>query len=256
MTEYTVVIPARHASTRLPGKVLEPIAGRPMVEWVWERACASNATRVVIATDDKRVAAVAGGFGAQVVMTRADHVSGTTRVAEVIDTLDIDPAQIVVNVQADEPFIAPALIDQVALALHERPDVPMATLAQRITTLHELNDPAAVKVVTDRDGFALYFSRATIPWPRGGVPDVELLAEDSPWRRHVGIYAYRAGFVGLYAGWPRCPLEVLESLEQLRVLWQGGRVHVSEVAVPAPQGVDTPEDLARVRGLAERQGLR
>lgn len=253
---FTVVIPARYASTRLPGKVLASIDGRPMVEWVWERAMASGAQQVVVATDDQRVEAVARGFGAQVVLTRADHVSGTSRIAEVVVDLDLPPPQVVVNVQADEPFIAPELISQVARALEDRPDVPMATLAQRITSLHELTDPSAVKVVTDEDGFALYFSRAMIPWPRGGVPDVELLARSSPWRRHVGIYAYRAGFVELYASWPVCELERLESLEQLRVLWQGGRIHVSEVARPAPQGVDTPEDLERVRAIAKRHRLR
>jgi 3-deoxy-manno-octulosonate cytidylyltransferase (CMP-KDO synthetase) len=255
MAAFTVVIPARYGSTRLPGKVLAMIGGRSMLEWVWQRARASGAREVLIATDDERVASVAESYGAGVVRTRADHVSGTLRIAEVAEQLDWPARRVVVNVQADEPFLDPALIDQVAGALAQRPKVEIATLAQRITTLHDLNDVSAVKVVTDREGLALYFSRAMIPWPRDGVPDVLLLAEDPPWRRHVGVYAYRASFLREYARWKPAPIEALEGLEQLRALWHGARIHVGDVAVPVPGGVDTPEDLARVRALAERGGL-
>jgi 3-deoxy-manno-octulosonate cytidylyltransferase (CMP-KDO synthetase) len=255
MARFTVVIPARYGSTRLPGKVLAPIGGRSMLEWVWQRARASAAQDVLIATDDERVASVAESFGAGVVRTRDDHASGTLRIAEVAERLEWPASRIVVNVQADEPFLDPALIDQVGAALAKRAQVQIATLAQRITTLHDLNDVSAVKVVTDREGHALYFSRAMIPWPRNGVPDVLLLAEDPPWRRHIGVYAYRAGFLREYARWKPAPLEELEGLEQLRALWHGARIHVSDVANAVPGGVDTPEDLERARALAERGGV-
>jgi len=240
-----IIIPARYASTRLPGKPLLDIAGQPMIVRVVECARASGAQRVVVATDDARIRDAVIASGAEVVMTRADHPSGTDRLAEAIALLDLDDDAIVVNLQGDEPLMPPRLIREVADLLAARPAAVMATACHAITRREDFLNPNVVKVTTDREGHALYFSRAPIPWPR------ELMAGKSsaPIKafRHIGLYAYRAGFVARYAAWPACPLETTESLEQLRVLWQGEKIAVVEAEDAPLAGVDTPEDLERVR---------
>ena len=242
-----IIIPARYASTRLPGKPLLDIAGQPMIVRVLERARASGAQRVVVATDDERIRDVVTAFGAEVVMTRADHLSGTDRLAEAIMLLGLDEDEIVVNLQGDEPLMPPLLVRQVAALLAARPAAVMATACHAITCREDFLNPNAVKVVTDREGHALYFSRAPIPWPR----DIMSGASTAPIKafRHIGLYAYRAGFVARYAAWPACPLETSESLEQLRVLWQGEKIAVVEAEEAPAAGVDTPEDLERVRNF-------
>jgi 3-deoxy-manno-octulosonate cytidylyltransferase (CMP-KDO synthetase) len=240
-----IIIPARFASTRLPGKPLLDIAGQPMIVRVLECARASGAQRVVVATDDERIRDAVAACGAEVVMTRADHPSGTDRLAETIALLDLDDAEIVVNLQGDEPLMPPRLIRQVADLLAAHPAAVMATACHAITQREDLLNPNAVKVVTDREGYALYFSRAPIPWPR----DIMCGQSSAPIKafRHIGLYAYRAGFVARYAAWPACPLESTESLEQLRVLWQGEKIAVVEAEEAPAAGVDTSEDLERVR---------
>lgn len=240
-----VIIPARYASTRLPGKPLLDLGGRPMIVRVVEAARRSGAERVVVATDDARIRDAVNAFGAEAVMTRADHASGTDRLAEAIAALGLDDNEIVVNLQGDEPLMDPALVWQVAEALAVRPEADMATACHAITNREEFLNQNVVKVVTDHQGYALYFSRAPIPWPREVMLGKSTAAIKA--FRHIGLYAYRAGFVARYAAWPACPLEGTESLEQLRVLWQGGKIAVVEADRAPPGGVDTPEDLERVR---------
>lgn len=251
MTAFRVVIPARYASQRLPGKPLLDIAGKPMIQHVYERACESGAEEVVIATDDVRIHEVADAFAAQVCMTSHEHTSGTDRIAEVVRILDWPDETVVVNLQGDEPLMPPSLLSQVADALVSHSESEMATLAVPLSDLEQLFDPNTVKVVADRNGYALYFSRATIPWKRD-VFDDRVRARMS-WledvHRHLGIYAYRAGFLSGYADLPVSPIERMESLEQLRVLWNGGRIAVDIAADAPPAGVDTAEDLARVASV-------
>ncbi len=245
---YTIVIPARHGSTRLPGKPLLEIAGKTMVHRVWEQARLSSASEVVIATDDERILHVAREFGANVCMTSEDHPSGTDRLQEVASHFGWDDEQIVVNVQGDEPLIPPAVIDQVALNLggHERAGI--ATLCEQITDIEELLNPNAVKVVFGADGLALYFSRATIPWPREQFSDGgQLMPEQGSWYRHIGVYAYRTAFLHQYVSWQPAPPEQLEQLEQLRALYNGVGIHVAEACETVPAGVDTAADLEAVR---------
>lgn len=245
---FTVIIPARYAATRLPGKPLADLGGRPLLHWVHERALASGAQRVVVATDDARIEAAARVFGAEVVMTSPAHRSGTDRIADVARQLGLPDDALVVNVQGDEPLMPPPLIRQVASNLAAHPAADMATLSQRILTLSDLASPHVVKVVSDREGYALYFSRALIPQPRDGMPQAEHLADASPgWQRHIGIYAYRVGFLRAFVHWPPSGLETTEMLEQLRALSNGASIHVAQACAPAPVGVDTPEDLARLR---------
>ncbi|PRA44601.1 MULTISPECIES: 3-deoxy-manno-octulosonate cytidylyltransferase [Pseudomonas] len=251
-TPFTVVIPSRFASTRLPGKPLQMIAGKPMVQHVWEQARKSSAERVVIATDDARIVAACEAFGAEVVMTRVEHNSGTDRLAEVSTQLGLAPDAIVVNVQGDEPLIPPSVIDQVAANLAAHAEAGMATLAEPIEDLETLFNPNVVKVVSDLNGLALTFSRATLPWARDQfAKSREQLPEGVPYRRHIGIYAYRAGFLHDFVSWGPCWLEDTECLEQLRALWHGVRIHVADALIAPPPGVDTPEDLERVRRLLE-----
>lgn len=248
---FHVIIPARHASTRLPGKPLLPIAGKPMIQHVWQQACRSHAQSVTVATDDQRIAAVCRDFGAEVVMTRADHPSGTDRLQEVAVQLGLKDDDAVVNVQGDEPLLPPALIDQVADNLRRFEAASIATLAEPFSDSATLFNPNAVKVVCDHQGYALYFSRAPMPWCRDdfatGRP--ELLPALCSFRRHIGLYAYKVGFLHEYVSWPAAPLEQAESLEQLRALWFGKRIHVADACVPPQPGVDTAEDLERVRQL-------
>ena len=250
---FTVVIPARYASTRFPGKPLADLAGKPMLEHVYLRACESEASRVVVATDDERIANVARGFGAEVVMTSADHPSGTDRLQEVASTLGFYADEIVVNVQGDEPLIPAKIINQVAHNLAARPEAAISTLAEPIDSVEGLLNPNVVKVVTDREGMALYFSRAAIAWPRDAMMKAEGQLSELPdsfnWRRHIGMYAYRVRFLNDYVSWQPAPIETCESLEQLRALWNGARIHVDNALIAPPTGVDTPEDLQRLRAL-------
>lgn len=253
MTPFRVVIPARYASTRLPGKPLADICGKPMVVRVLERASASGAQSVCVATDHQAVFDAVRDAGGEVLMTRPDHVSGTDRLAEVVDTLGWQDDEIVVNVQGDEPLIDPELIALVARVLADSPDAAVATAAHPITDAATMFDPNAVKVVCDARGHALYFSRAPIPWARDAFASgCEPLPEGLPVLRHVGLYAYRVAFLRRYSGLAPSPLEQWEALEQLRVLWHGERIAVASIAAAPPVGVDTPEDLARVQRVFDR----
>lgn len=252
MDGWKVVIPARYASTRLPGKPLRLLAGRPMIEHVHQRALASGA-EVVIATDDVRIETACRAFGADVCMTSPDHASGTARIAEVADRRGWDDDTIVVNLQGDEPLVPPALLCAVAADLAAHAEADLATLAEPITDPAELFNANTVKLVTDRDGYALYFSRAPIPWDRATF-DTPATARYSVHRRHLGIYAYRAAFVRRFAAMAPSPLETIESLEQLRVLWHGGRIHVTDATEPTGPGVDTEADLVRVEALLTGAG--
>ncbi|WP_444984709.1 3-deoxy-manno-octulosonate cytidylyltransferase [Halomonas mongoliensis] len=249
--DFIVVIPARFASSRLPGKPLAEIAGRPMVAHVWQRACESRAARVVVATDDARIEAAMVAEGAEVVMTRADHPSGTDRLAEVAERLGLAADAVLVNVQGDEPLIPATLIDQVADRLFDDPEASIATLAEPISDVESLFNPNVVKVVRALSGRALYFSRAPIPWDRDAFAARPELLETDAWLRHIGLYAYRAGFLAEYRDWVPSPLERLEHLEQLRALHHGHAIQVALAREPHPAGVDTAEDLARVRGLLD-----
>lgn len=251
---FRIAIPARYASTRLPGKPLRLLAGRPLIEHVYRRAVASGALEVVIATDDPRIQAVAEGFGAVVCMTSPEHPSGTDRLAEVVTRLGWPDEAIVVNLQGDEPRMPPALIRQVALGLEAHPDAGIATACTRIREPAEVFDPNVVKVVRDVRDYALYFSRAPIPWHRAafgvGGGGAELPA-DAGYFRHVGLYAYRVAVLRRYPELAPAPAEQAEALEQLRALWHGIRIHVAEATEAPPPGVDTEADL--VRAAAEFQ---
>ena len=247
---FIVLIPARYASTRLPGKPLSDIVGKPMVVRVAERARASGAERVVIATDDERIRAAALEHGIDAVLTRSDHATGTDRLAEAAAELKLEEGAIVVNVQGDEPLLEPALIREVAQELRAHADASIATACHPIDDPQEAFNPNVVKVVLDRAGYALYFSRATIPWARDAFAAArDKLPLDLPLYRHYGLYAYRVGFLRHYPSLAPAPIERFEALEQLRALWYGYRIAVKiTTGTPAP-GVDTEEDLARVRAL-------
>lgn len=253
---FKVVIPARYASTRLPAKPLLDIGGRPMIQWVIDAAVRSRADEVLVATDDARIAEAAIDSRQPqrsiAVMTRADHQSGTDRIAEVAALRGWDPRTIVVNVQGDEPQLPPLLIDQVAALLERHVDADIATLSTPIASLHEFLDPNIVKVVTAREGQALYFSRAPIPWHRDGAPQgfasqTSILGA----QRHLGLYAYRVAALQRLTGIAPSDLEVIEKLEQLRALQSGMRIMVGVAAALPGIGVDTEQDLARVRAGAQ-----
>lgn len=246
---FKVVIPARYASSRLPGKPLRLLAGKPMLQHVFGRACESGADEIVIATDDARIAEAGRGFHARVCMTSPEHGSGTERLAEVVERQGWDDATIVVNLQGDEPLMPAVLIDQVAadLAAHER--AAITTLAYPLESTVNETDPHVVKVVLDREGYALYFSRAPIPWHRDPAETGSGMQGINPVLHHVGLYAYRARFLRHFSELEPAPLEVFEKLEQLRALWHGLRIHVGiTTEVPGP-GVDTEADLGVVEGL-------
>lgn len=248
---FRVYIPARHASTRLPGKPLLDIAGKPLIRHVWERAVESGAESVVIATDDERIRDCATAFGATVCMTSSEHRSGTDRLAEAVASMGEPPERIVVNLQGDEPSMPGRLIARVAALLAAEEHCHMATLSVPITDLHELLDPNVAKVVVGARGEALYFSRAPIPFRRdaAGLP-----VQGGPFLRHVGLYAYRAGFLRHFSQLPRCAIEQLECLEQLRALYHGHRIQVAIADGPVEKGVDTEIDLAAARAyFADRR---
>lgn len=250
---FCVLIPARMASSRLPDKPLADIAGIPMVVRVAQRAKQSGATRVVVAADDARILQACDSHGIEAVLTRSDHPSGSDRLAEACDALGLSEQDIVVNVQGDEPLIDTHSIDAVAQLLAERDDCSMSTVAHAIDTVQDFANPNVVKVVLDARQTALYFSRAPIAWWRDGFANgIQALPDPAP-LRHVGLYAYRVGFLRQFPQLAQAPIELSESLEQLRAMWHGHRiaVHITDHA-PGP-GVDTPEDLARVRAVFAQQ---
>ena len=246
---FHVVIPARYASSRLPGKLLLRVADKPLIQWVWESARASGAASVLVATDDERIREAAGEFGAECVMTSAQHESGTDRIAEVARLRGFAPDATIVNLQGDEPLMPPAVIAQVAAAL--RPGIDIATAVAPVETLAEFLDTNCVKALRARDGRALYFSRAPVPWPRDQVTADRPTVFAGAWR-HVGIYAYRVSSLLDFAAWSPTWLEATEKLEQLRALEHGMRIQLVALAEAPPAGVDTPDDLARVRVLLAR----
>ncbi|VUD68815.1 3-deoxy-manno-octulosonate cytidylyltransferase [Thalassocella blandensis] len=247
---FIVVIPARYASQRLPAKPLADIAGKPMIERVYQRALESQADEVIVATDDQRIHDVVVGFGGKCCMTRADHESGTDRLQEVAQQLQLKETDIVINVQGDEPLIPPVVIDQVAENLIAAPDASVATLCEKIEDIDQVFDPNIVKVVADVHGLALYFSRASIPWVREGYSHKPpQLANNNLALRHIGIYAYRVKLLNEFVTWPMAPLEQLEKLEQLRVLYNGHKIHVQEACEVVPGGIDTPADLVRINQM-------
>jgi 3-deoxy-manno-octulosonate cytidylyltransferase (CMP-KDO synthetase) len=256
--KFTVVIPARYASSRFPGKPLADIGGKPMVVRVAERAAKSGAAAVIVATDDARIATAVNDYGYQALMTRRDHASGTDRLAEVAAKLRLAARDIVVNVQGDEPLIAPALIRRVAENLAAHRDAAIATAACRIRDARDMANPNVVKVVLDRDGYALYFSRAPIPWARDAFSPVKsargirALPAGLPALRHLGIYAYRCGFLRAYSRLQPAAIERAEALEQLRALAHGYRISVLVSAAAPHPGIDTPADLQRLRRLLRR----
>lgn len=261
---YIVVIPARYASTRLPGKPLADIGGKPMIQHVYERACESGASRVVIATDDNRIESACLAFGAEVVMTSADHASGTDRLEEVARKLQFEPRDRVVNVQGDEPLIPPQLIDQVAENLEAFPEAAIATLSEPIVDMQTLFNPNVVKVVSDARGMAHYFSRAPIPWARDcwgkenwstERSSAQALPVSTGYFRHIGIYGYRVSLLRAFVNWSPAPTEITESLEQLRALYNGALIHVAEASVRPAAGVDTEQDLQRLRAMVTEGGV-
>jgi 3-deoxy-manno-octulosonate cytidylyltransferase (CMP-KDO synthetase) len=252
---FSIVIPARYASSRFPGKPLALLDGKPMLEHVYRRACESEAKRVVVATDDARIATAAERFGAEVCLTSPDHPSGTDRLQEVVKTLGFYADDIVVNVQGDEPMIPPKIINQVAHNLMAVPEAGIATLSEPIETVEALLNPNVVKVVSDHRGMALYFSRAPIPWPRDAAlaagEAMTALPKGFNWQRHIGLYAYRVKLLNDFVSWAPAPLELTECLEQLRALHNGVGIHVEPALEAPPAGVDTPEDLERLQKILE-----
>ncbi len=244
---YHIVIPARYASRRLPGKVLLELAGRPLVQHAWQRANESAAESVVIATDDERIVKAARSFGAAVVLTRPDHQSGSDRIAECADQLGWPDDQLVVNLQGDEPLMPASCLDQVAALLDGRPDCEVASLYWPISDAAEVQNPNAVKVVTAADDRALYFSRYPIPYERDFADVAAAITAGKCWKRHLGLYAYRLSALRRYAAMPPTPLERAERLEQLRIMEQGGRIVMARAAEFIPAGIDTQQDLDRVR---------
>lgn len=251
LSAYHIVIPARFASERLPGKVLLDLAGQFLLQHVWQRATRSSAQSVVIATDDERIIAAARSFGAQAVMTRSDHQSGSDRIAECAAQLGWPDDHLIVNLQGDEPLMPAACLDQVAALLDERADCEVASLYWPITEAAEVENPNAVKVVTDAEDRALYFSRSPIPFARAHTGINAALGAGIVWKRHLGLYAYRLAALRRYTASASTPLEMAEHLEQLRIMEQGGRIAMARACEFIPAGIDTQDDLERVRDLIE-----
>lgn len=251
---FKVVIPARYASTRLPGKPLLDIAGKPMIVHVCEKAQQAGAEDVVVATDDERILQAVSKLGVRAVMTRLDHQSGTERIAEAVEQCGWAVDDIIVNLQGDEPLIPPEIIQELAGVLDDQQQAGIATLAAKIIDQGEIFNPNAVKVVLDKDGYALYFSRAPIPWDRDGFKDQGKHASGKiPYLRHIGMYAYRVDFLQRYCQWQPSILESVESLEQLRILWHGEPIRVQIIDKTPAAGVDTAEDLIRVERMIKAQ---
>ncbi|WP_455208411.1 3-deoxy-manno-octulosonate cytidylyltransferase [Kaarinaea lacus] len=257
---FTVVIPARYASTRLPGKLLLELAGKPILQHVYERAKQSSAERVIIATDSPEILSAAETFSAEAVLTSAEHHSGTDRIAEVVEKYQLLDETMIVNVQGDEPLIAPENIDQVAQNLEHHSDASIATLCTQMNSLDDVLNPNMVKVVTDDLGYALYFSRAPIPWNRDHfgrifqhqLEPVKITHLEGAYYCHMGIYSYRAGFLKKYVQLPQSPLEKIEALEQLRALSNGYKIHVGIAQHDKSMGIDTMDDYQRVKEIMER----
>lgn len=252
MSDTVLVIPARYASTRLPGKPLRLIAGKPMIQHVYERAQAATEElgfkAIIVATDDERIQSVCQGFGADVCMTSTDHETGSDRLAEVVAIKQWPDDTIVVNLQGDEPLTPIESLKQVAESLAKNPNASMSTLSTKIDTEAEYNDPNVVKVVTDQQGLAMYFSRAPIPFQRDHEIVVDKFAQ-----RHIGIYAYRAGYLKNFAKMEACQIENLEKLEQLRAMWTGARIHVAVANEVPGHGVDTEEDLIAIENILAKK---
>lgn len=246
--KQVIVIPARFASVRLPGKPLLDIAGKPMIHRVFDQAAKTSISEIIVATDDDRIEASLRQAGYAVCMTRADHPSGTDRLAEVAEQLQLSDDDIVINVQGDEPLIPVAVVEQVAELLRDNEQASIATLSTPISDNEALQNPNVVKVIGNQSGQAIYFSRAPIPWHRTtSNHSHDEAIDDYPYQRHIGIYAYRAGFLRAFAKWQPCPLELTESLEQLRAIWHGHIIQVAEACESVPEGIDTAEDLQAIR---------
>ena len=251
---FSVIIPARLGSSRLPEKPLKDLGGKPMIQRVYEAASQSDAKQVIVATDHPRIEQVVKSFGGKVCMTKESHPSGTDRLQEVVQNLRLADGDIVVNVQGDEPLIPPSVINQVATNLAQHPDMSMATLSEPIANIEDCFNPNIVKVVRSLYGQALYFSRAPIPWVRDNYDnDSPVLPQSQQPQRHIGIYAYRVSLLHQFVDWPVSTLELLEKLEQLRVLENGHRIHIETACELVPGGVDTEEDLHRVAALFSSQ---
>jgi 3-deoxy-manno-octulosonate cytidylyltransferase (CMP-KDO synthetase) len=251
---FKVVIPARYASTRLPGKPLLDIAGKPMIVHVCEKAQQAGAEDVVVATDDDRILQAVSKLGVRAVMTRSDHQSGTERIAEAVEQCGWAVDDIIVNLQGDEPLIPPVIIQELAKVLAGQQQAGIATLAAKILDQDEIFNPNAVKVVLNKDGYALYFSRSPIPWDRDGFAGQERhISGKMSYYRHIGMYAYRVDFLQRYCQWQPSILESVESLEQLRILWQGEAIKVKVIDKTPAAGVDTAEDLVRVNRAIHAQ---
>jgi 3-deoxy-manno-octulosonate cytidylyltransferase (CMP-KDO synthetase) len=250
---FKVVIPARYASTRLPGKPLLTLAGKPMIVHVCERAKESGASEIVVATDDERIFDAVSNLGFQAVLTSENHESGTERIAEVAQNFGWSDDTIIVNLQGDEPLLPSEYIHNVANALANQTQAGVATLAAKIHDVEEIFNPNAVKVVLNKNGYALYFSRAPIPWNRETFATTKVITAQLPYLRHIGMYAYTAGFLKKYCAWESTPLEQIESLEQLRILWHGEKILVQLVEKTPPAGVDTIDDLRRVQEILTAQ---
>lgn len=253
--DFHVIIPARYDSSRLPGKVLADIDGKPMIQHVFERSVASGALSVVVATDDQRIAKVAENFGAKICMTAAHHQSSTERLAEAAVLLDFEDEDVLVNVQSDEPLISPRVIRQLANDLIEKEHIKVSTLCQPIQSPEDLFNSDIVKMVMNHRNYAMYFSRAAIPWDREKFTETGQLSQYRPkhWQ-HIGIFAYRVNFLQEYIEWPSCPLEEMEALEQLRILWNGVRVHVLVSEEKIMHGVKTEADLEKIRKYVKENG--
>lgn len=252
MSDYKIVIPARYASSRLPGKPLIDLAGKPMVQHVYERALEAGVSEVLVATDDERIRAAVEGFGGRVIMTSPDHENGTERIAEVALAMGWDDDTVIVNLQGDEPLIPKSLIEQTADGLLQNPDAGMSSVCTPITTAHDAFDPNVVKVVLNKRSFALYFSRASIPWDRDlyKVSREQVTGRMAVYR-HIGMYGYRVSFLKAYGSMETCTLEQTESLEQLRALWYGVGIHMTVIDQAPGHGIDTPDDVARVTALLQ-----
>lgn len=253
MSDYKIVIPARYGSSRLPGKPLINLAGKPMIQHVYERAVETGVKDIVIATDDQRIYEAAEGFGANVVMTRDDHENGTERIVEVAQLLGWSDTDVIVNLQGDEPLIPKALIELTAKGLLDNPVAGMSSLCTAIDSVEDAFDPNVVKAVLDNDGFAMYFSRASIPWDRDAYKEtVSTVTQIAPVYRHIGMYGYRVSFLKAYAGMEQTALEQAECLEQLRALCYGVKIHMSVISEAPGHGVDTMADVDRVERLLGR----